>query len=96
MNDGWVKWFQWGQGRLINYGQMRKREVEDVLKEFEVEAAKVLKRSGADHVLYGVKSFDENGEISKVTFYMEPMTDEQLENDARLNNCIIYALHARK
>ena len=96
MSDGWVKWFQWEQGRLINYGQMRKCEVAGFLKEFEAEAAKVLKRSGADLVVYGVESFDENGETSKVTFYMELMTDEQLENDARLNNCIIYALHARK
>lgn len=45
MSDGWVKWFQWEQGRLFNYGQMRKCEVEGFLKEFEAEAAKVLKEA---------------------------------------------------
>lgn len=96
MRDNWVNWLQWGHGRLINYGQMRKDEVAGVLREFEATAAKVMEKTGADHVLYGVKSFDENGDISKVSFYMEPMTDEQFEKDTRLSNCIIYALHARR
>lgn len=95
MSDGFVKWFYWGQNGLINYGQMRKCEVATALLEFEKQAKKVLERTGADHVLYGVKRYDENGQLEKITFYMEPMTDEQFEqNVASLNDCVVYALHA--
>lgn len=95
MSDSFVQWFHWGQNGLTDFGQMRKCEVATALREFEKQARNVLERTGADHVLYGVKRYDENGQIEKITFYMEPMTDEQFEkNVASLNDCVVYALHA--
>lgn len=97
MDDATVSWFQWGGGRLINFGQMRRSEIAQELRKFELEAQKLLKKTGADHVLYGAKWYDENGLVSKVSFYMEPMIEEQFEKDvARLTGVQIYAVHARR
>lgn len=95
--DTSVSWFQWGGGRLIDSGRMRRSEIAQTLRKFELEAQKLLKETGADHVLYGAKWYDENGLVSKVSFYMEPMIEEQFEkNVARLADVQVYAVHARK
>lgn len=57
-NSGWVKWKHWTANGLVAFGQMPKRDVGRELQKFEVEAANVLKKTGADHVLYGVKAYD--------------------------------------
>ena len=97
MSDSFVQWFHWGQNGMTDFGQMRKCEVATALREWEKEAKKVLERTSADHVLYGVKSYNENGQVGKITFYLEPMTDEQFErNVASLKDAVVYALHARR
>lgn len=52
----------------------------DNLQRFEVEAQKLLAETGADHVLYGRKLYDEGGELEELRFYLMPMTDEWAEN----------------
>ena len=97
MMDGFVRWFQWSGGRIINYGQMRRSEIAQTLREFEAEAQKILERSGADHVLYGIKWYEEDGSLSRVSLYIDPMTEEEFEKDVtRLTNVQVYAVHARK
>ncbi|MBR3973035.1 MAG: hypothetical protein IKJ99_03675 [Oscillospiraceae bacterium] len=93
----WIKWTQWESGGCIGIGQMPGREVEKNLQEFEKQAAKVLKETGADHVVYGMKLYDEDGELEEVKFYMVPIDDEKFQKDvASLSGCVIYALHARR
>lgn len=97
MSDGFVRWFQWSGGRLINCGQMRRPEIVQMLRKFEAEAQKLLEQSGADHVLYGAKWYEKDGKLSKVSFYMNPMSEEDFEkNVSRLTNVQVYAVHARK
>ena len=97
MSDGFVRWFQWSGGRLIICGQMRRSEIAQTLREFEAEAQKILERSGADHVLYGIKWYEEDGSLSRVSLYIDPMTEEEFEKDVtRLTNVQVYAVHARK
>lgn len=95
--DTSVGWFQWDGGRIIAAGQMRRSEIAQELRKFELEAQKLLKETGADHVLYGAKWYDENGLVTKVSFYMEPMIEEQFEKDVtRLTGVQIYAVHSRR
>ena len=95
-NNGWVRWTQWTSAGLVNFGQMPLRNVDQELRTFEVEAAKILKETGAAHVLYGVKRYDEDGDLDEVRFYLEPMDDERFEKDvANKTGVVVYALHAK-
>lgn len=91
----WVKWSQWGDAGMLNFGQMPKRDVAKHIAEFGAEAAKILEKTGADHVVYALKVYDENDELSEVKFYMEPMDDERFQKDvATLKGVVVYAAHA--
>lgn len=56
-NGGWVRWRHWTENGLVAFGQMPLRDVGRELQKFEAEAIKILKETGADHVLYGVKEY---------------------------------------
>ena len=90
----WIKWFQYGDSGLINFGQMPIRDVAENLKKFEHQASKVLKETASDHVVYGLKVYCDNGSLDCVKFYMEAMSDDDFQkNVATLQNCTVYALH---
>lgn len=92
----WVKWSQWADGSITNFGQMPICDVNKNLQRFEQEAQKLLNTSGADHVVYGIKFFNENCELESVRFYLYPMGDEAFQKDiATLSGCTVYALHKR-
>lgn len=92
-----VKWSQWnGQFGMIGHGWMKKFDVQLHLWEFEKEARKVLEKTGADHVIYGVKMYDENLEWVEVRFYLEPMDDKRFdETVASMKRVQVYAVHRR-
>lgn len=94
----WVKWKHWTSSGLVGFGQMPCENVETELQKFEKEAYRILKETGVDHVLYGVKEFDENGDLEEVRFYLEPMSEAEFENDVvkKSAGLMVYALHARK
>lgn len=92
----WIKWSQWSDGGMVGFGQMPGTDVEQNLQKFELEAAKLLEKSGADHVVYGLKIYDENDELEHVKFYLHAMSDEEFQrNVATLTGCTVYALHKR-
>lgn len=94
--NSWVKWSQWTGEGMVNFGQMPVRDIAKYLQAFEVDAKEVLQKTGADHVLYGVKQY-EDGTLTEVRFYMIPMDDEQLEKDvANKRGVVVFALHKRK
>lgn len=64
-NGGWVRWRHWTERGLVAFGQMPIRDVGRELQKFEAEAIKVLKETGADHVLYGVKEYDSDGDLAR-------------------------------
>ena len=91
-----VKWSQWTGEGMVNFGQMPVRDIAKYLQAFEMDAKEVLEKTGADHVLYGVKQY-ENGTLTEVRFYMIPMDDEQFERDvACKRSVVVFALHKRK
>lgn len=92
----WVKWSQWTREGMVNFGQMPVRDTAKYLQAFEMDAKEVLQKTGADHVLYCVKQY-EDWTITEVRFYMIPMDDEQFEKDvANKRGVVVFALHKRK
>ena len=82
-----------GVGR-IEGGQMRWRDIQLNLQKFEREAKKLLDETGADHVVYGMKLY-EDGHLKEVRFYLQPMDEEEFDRVARLKGVMVYALHKR-
>ncbi|WP_191396189.1 hypothetical protein [Flavonifractor sp. An306] len=90
----WVRWTQWSAGGLVGVGQMPLYQVQQNLQRFEQMARKLLAEKDADHVLYGVKNYDDNGELEEIKFYLEPMDEERFERDvARVQGVTVYAVH---
>ena len=93
----WIRWTQWTEAGMVNFGQMPARDVEKCLQDFEHQAKEVLKETGADHVLYGVKGYDLDGDLNEVRFYMIAMDDERFQKEvASKAGVTVYALHKRK
>ena len=93
-NGGWVRWKQWTKSGLVAFGQMPIRDVGRELQKFEAEAFKILNETGADHVLYGVKLYGDDGNLKSVSFYLEPMDDVRFEKVvANKTDVVVYALH---
>lgn len=93
-NDGWVRWSQWADGGMIGMGQMPRSSVGFNIREFEEEAKKLLKKTGADHVVYAIKHFDDGGDLEEVRFYQQPMDEEEFERTvAKMPGVQVYALH---
>lgn len=94
----WVKWRHWTANGLVGFGEMPLQNVERELQKFEKEATRIQKETGADHVLYGVKEYDRDGELEEVRFYLEPMNEDEFEERVvkKSAGLTVYALHARK
>lgn len=76
--------------------QERLADIPKILQKFERDAATVMKRTGADHVLYACKIYDADDNLVAVQFYNEPMDDETFDRVTRkVRGAMIYALHNR-
>lgn len=94
MSDAWVRWSQWNEGGMVAFGKMPKLDMQKRLHEFELEARKLMKKTDADHVVFGVKHFDEEGKLKEIRFYLKPMNDEEFyRSTGELHKCQVYALH---
>lgn len=90
----WVPWVQWSGGRVVGAGKMTLKQVQENLKRFERKAREILAETEADHVLYGVKRYGDDGELEKVSFYLEPMDEERFGRDvASIPGVTVYAVH---
>lgn len=93
----WVGWSRWSDAGMVEFGQGPLNKLEESIREFEQEAKKVLEDTGADHVVYAVKYYDDNGELDEIRFYMIPMNDEEFDKDVASKPGIrVYALHKKK
>lgn len=88
-----VDWSQWGDMGMIAHGQMPIRDVAANLQKFEQEAKRILKETDADHVVYGVKYYNADGNLDRVHFHLMAVTDERFDSIARLSDVVVYALH---
>lgn len=86
-------------------GEATAGELHGVLRRFAKIATAKMKKTDADHVLYGIKTYDKNGSICGVRFFMDPMSDEDYERMTdeefskaakRSGSVLIYAVHSRR
>lgn len=93
----WIKWSQWYEDGSYDRGEMPLADVQKTLQEFEKKAKEVMAETEADHVVYGVKKLNADGEVEEVRFYCHPMTEEEFEKRvAKIPHQQVYALHAKK
>lgn len=90
----WIRWSRWDSNGQIEGGQIRWRDIQLNLQKFEQEAKKLLDETGADHVVYGMKIY-EDGHLKEARFYLQPMSEEEFDRVASLSGVIVYALHKR-
>lgn len=91
-----VKWQRWSEEGLLQFGQMPLKNVQSNLDVFRQKALEILEETGADHVLYAVKHYNEDDELDMVKFYLEPMDDERYDRDvASASGVVVYAVHKR-
>lgn len=89
-----VRWSHWTDAGMVEFGQGPLNKLEESIREFEQEAKKVLEETGADHVVYAVKYYDDDEALEEIRFYMIPMTDEEFQKDVAGKPGIrVYALH---
>ncbi len=92
-----VRWSCWPEVGPVEHGEMPRKDMKKTLQKFEVEARKVLTETGADHVVYGRKLYNEGGELEEIRFYLSPMTDAEFEERVvHLKNQQVYAVHKMK
>lgn len=77
--------------------QERLADIPKMLQRFERDAAVMMKKTGADHVLYACKIYDADDNLVTVQFYNEPMDDETFDRvTGKVRGALIYALHNRR
>ena len=93
-NPRWVKWKHFNQDGYVGKDYMLKADVSERIKEFEKIAKRLLQETGADHVLYAIKYFDECSNLEEVKFYELPMSNDEYEfRVARQVRVQVFALH---
>lgn len=89
-----VTWTMRDTTGCIQRGEMPVSQIQKELLWFDRQAVKKMKETGADHVLYGTKIYDNNDRLVTVQFCMQPMTDEEFYRlTGKARNVMIYALH---
>lgn len=92
-----INWSMKDTNGCVQRGQMPLSQLPKILLSFENSAAETLRRTGADHVLYAVKIYDAEDELTAVQFYMNPMSDEGFSKvTGKGRGTLVYALHNRK
>lgn len=77
--------------------QERLADIPKMIQHFERDAAALMKKTGADHVLYACKIYDADDNLVTVQFYNEPMDDETFDRvTGKVRGALIYALHNRR
>lgn len=86
----------WTRASVIDMGKMHIKNINEKLREYEKVAHKMLEETGADHVIYGVKYYDDNDRVEKVHLHMTPMDENTFcLRTEKLENALVYAVHKR-
>lgn len=89
-----VAWTMKDTTGCIRKGKMSISEIQKELLKFERDAAEKMRETGADHVLYGTKIYDNNDRLVTVQFCIQPMSDKEFYRlTGKTRNALIYAIH---
>ncbi len=84
------------KGNFICRKHILRSEALDVIQRHEKDAMQLLRKSGAAHVLYGIKVYNRRGELVSVQLMNEAMDDKEFYTlTRRMRGALIYALHKR-
>lgn len=91
----WVKWEKHSDGMIVQSGEMPETEVNGWMGIFREIAKRYFDRVRPDHYVYCIKHFGKTGELQRVEFYQEPLTDEKFQKISPMfgENEMVYALH---
>lgn len=100
MNDKKIRWTLWEGATATRSGKDTLDIINGYLGALEKKAAEVLKQTGADHVVYGIKHYRDDGKGGEKVYYfnlyMRPMMDKDFEEKVvPMKDVYIYALHKR-
>ncbi|RJO60701.1 MAG: hypothetical protein C4542_08505 [Dehalococcoidia bacterium] len=88
-------WVRLPDGPLCHHLTMT--EYEWLKGKFERKAAEELKTTGADHVLYGTKHYDKDGNLTTVHLGIIPLDDAEFTKRTKdTGDTHVYAVHARR
>jgi len=79
-----------------SFGTIKLDQIPKQIQKYEMQAKKVLKKTGVDHVIYASKVYDKNGQLETLNIYAEliPLNDSEFaKRVAGAKNYLIYALH---
>lgn len=83
--------------RCIYRYQEKLADIPKLIQNFEKSAARLMERTGADHVLYACKIYNADDSLVAVQFYEQPMDDETFYRiTGKVRGALIYALHNRR
>lgn len=92
-----IRWSMKDTTGCVRRGKLPLSQLPRVLLDFEKDAAEVLRKTDADHVLYAIKIYDASDKLKAVQFFMNPMSDEDFYKMAgKGRGTLVYALHNRK
>ena len=94
---GSVRWTATNRDRsVVEKGTMEKGQIASSLREIEPAAMKLLKTTGAEHVMYGATVYGKDGAIAAVHFFLWPVDEDEFERvTRRCRGAHVYALHRR-
>ena len=79
-----------------NISQMTYADYLKVLAEWRLEARRQLDETGADHVIYGSRSYNDDGTLKEMHMYMLPLSDIEFTKRTSKVNDLILAVHRQK
>jgi hypothetical protein len=79
-----------------NIRQMAYKEYQAMLPEWRAEALKQLAETGADHVIYGSRIYNEDGTVKEMNMYMIPLDDAEFYRRTNGVDDLVLAVHRMK
>lgn len=92
-----IPWVRYDRtGRISASGRMSRKDILPALQMNELAARDLMERTNAEHVLYGLKIYNQYDELEAVQFYEWALDEERFQKCAtKCRNGIVYALHRR-
>lgn len=91
----WIKFKHSGRD-FTRYGEMDVDKVDATLNEFKRKAISLKYFFNYDHIIYGAKLYDSEGNLIQVNFYEDlTLNDDEFERRTCGVDGVIYVIHNR-
>ena len=94
-----VRWSQWDGAELVMVGQLYMDQIKKQLAAYEARAKQVVERSGFDYIVYGLKVYNPNSDLTElveVRFCSIGMSNEEYKTYVEERpNMVVLAAHKK-